>query len=103
MQPISNPQPSPVVNWSIPGQFIDQLPAAVVVVNSPPFRGLLITCRPHCLHWPRHVPTKIARWPAAVVGYAVLVPAERIARQKRHGSTAAELDVFLLGGTNVIS
>jgi hypothetical protein len=41
--------------------------------------------------------------PTAVVGYAVLVPAERIARQKRHGSTAAELDVFLLGGTNVIS
>ena len=28
-----------VVNWSIPGQLIDQLPMAVVVVNCPPLRG----------------------------------------------------------------
>jgi hypothetical protein len=47
MQPTPRTQPSPGVNWSIPGQLIDQFPTAVVVVNGPPFRGPLITCHPH--------------------------------------------------------
>jgi hypothetical protein len=39
MQPAPKRQRSAVVNWSIHGQFIDQFPAAVVVVIGPPFRG----------------------------------------------------------------
>jgi hypothetical protein len=103
MQPRVKSSASLATNWLMTGQLIDQFPAAVVVVNGPPFRGPLITCRPRHRYWPHLLPAAIARPRAAVVGYAVLVPAERIARQKRHGSTAAELDVFLLGGTNVIS
>ena len=38
---------SMVVNWSIHGQLIDQLPMAVVVVNCPPFKGALTACHPH--------------------------------------------------------
>jgi hypothetical protein len=39
MQPVPKQQRSAVVNWSIPGEFIDQFPTAVVVVIGPPFRG----------------------------------------------------------------
>lgn len=100
MQPTQNTPPSPVVNWSILGQLIDQLPAAVVVVN----RGPLITCRPHHLHWPRHVPTKVARWSAvAAVGYAVVAATGRINRRARYRSTTMRVGVSLLGGMNVVS
>jgi hypothetical protein len=51
MQPISNPQPSVVVKWSIPGQLIDQFPAAVVVINSLPLRGRIGRLPPSHLHW----------------------------------------------------
>jgi hypothetical protein len=104
MQPTQNAPPSPVVNWSILGQLIDQLPAAVVVVNGPPFRGPLITRRQHHLHWPRHMQTKVARWPAAaVVGYAVVAPTGRINHRARHRSTTMRVGVSLLGGMNVVS
>ncbi len=103
MQPRLKSPTSPVVNWSILGQLMVQSPAAVVVVNGPPFRGPLITCRPHSLHWPRSLPTAFVGCPAAVVGYAVVVLAERITRQKRHRSTTAEPDALSPGGTNVLS
>lgn len=102
MQPIPNRQTSPAVNWSIPGQSIDQFPAAVVVLNGPPFRGPLIACRPCQLHCPHPLPTPTGRLPAAVLGYAVAKPLELIARQKRHGSTTANAGASSAGGANVV-
>jgi hypothetical protein len=96
------PSPSPMVDWSIAGQWIDQLPAAVVVVNGPPFRGPLTTCRPRN-HQSRHsLPEAIARWHAAILGYAVLMAIERVARQKRHRLAKAELGLISLGGFHVL-
>jgi hypothetical protein len=87
MRPAPKRQRSSVVNWSIPGQLIDQSPAAVVVVNWPPFRGPLITRR-HCHpHWPHLVPTLLPRSPTAVLGYAGALQKECIGRRKRHRST----------------
>jgi hypothetical protein len=103
MQPIPKSLPSPVVNWSIPGQLIGQLPAAVVVVNCPPFRGALTACRPHHLHWPQSLPTDIASSHAAAPRYAVVERAELITRQKRHRLTTAKPRVASVGGANVLS
>jgi len=41
MQPTRKLLLSAVVNWSISRQLIDQFPAAVVVINCPPFRGTI--------------------------------------------------------------
>jgi len=99
MQPAPKPQRSAVVNWSIHGQLIDQFPAAVVVVNWPPFRGPLTACRhgPHC---PQLLPPA-SRSLAAVLGYAEAEPMERITRQKRHGLITMKLGVPSAGGGNV--
>lgn len=102
MQPILKSPVSPVVNWSILGRLIGQLPAAVVVVNGPPFRGPLITCRPHHLYWPLPLPIGAARCSNAAVGYVIGEPVERIARQMRHGSTAANRDALSPGGAHVL-
>ena len=55
-------KPNAVVNWPIPGQFIGQLRPAMVVVNSPPFRGLLITCRPQSANDNLSTPSKSITW-----------------------------------------
>jgi hypothetical protein len=93
MQPAPKRQRSAVVNWSIPGQSIDQFPAAVVVVNWPPFRGPLITCRHRHPHWPHPVPTILQRSHAAVLGYAGVLETKCIDRRKRHRSTLAKTTV----------
>jgi hypothetical protein len=93
MQPAPKRQPNMVVNWSIPGQLIDQFPAAVVVINGPPLRGPLITCRHRHLHWPHTPADNIARSPTAVLGYAGVLQTECIARRKRHRSTFAKTTV----------
>lgn len=102
MQPVTCPPPEAVVNWSIHGQLIDQFPAAVVVVNRPPFRGLLITCRPDRPNWTRPLPSP-SSFPPAALGYAVAEPVESITRQKRHRSTTAKPRVSTAGGANVLS
>jgi hypothetical protein len=100
MQPAPNRQRSAVVNWSIAGQLINQFPAAVVVVNWPPFRGPLTACR-HRSHWPQVLPPA-SRSSNAVVGYAEAEPMECITRQKRHGLTTMKLVVPSAGGGNVV-
>jgi hypothetical protein len=40
MQPAPKRPRSSVVNWSIPGQLVDQFPMAAVVVNCPPLGGI---------------------------------------------------------------
>ena len=102
MEPMMMLSPSPLANWSIAGQWIDQLPTAVVVVNGPPFRGPLTTCRPRNHQSCHSLPDAIARWHAAILGYAVLVATERVARQKRHRLTTAELGLISLGGAHVL-
>ena len=101
MQPIPKLQPSAVVNWSIPGQLIDQFPAAVVVINSLPLRGRIDRLPPSQRHRPQPVPIPTARSRAAVVSYALATPAESITRQKHHGLTTAKLRVSSVGGGNV--
>jgi hypothetical protein len=91
-----------VINWSIPGQLVDQFPAAVVVVKWPPFRGPLITCRPRHRYCPP-MPIVATRWRGADLGYAIAERAESIIRQKRHGSTAAGPNTLLIGDSNVLS
>jgi hypothetical protein len=94
--------PNAVVNWSIPGQLIDQIPAAVVVVNGPPLRGPLITCRPTRRQSPRPLPAIISQSLATALGYAVTEPAESITRLKRHRLTAAKPRVLTTGGADVL-
>ncbi|MGY3578920.1 hypothetical protein ACVMB1_006124 [Bradyrhizobium sp. USDA 4504] len=67
-----------------------------------PLRGPLTAYRPHHAHWPRSLPTKIARSLPAVVGYAVLALAEGITRPKRHKLTAAKPRTVSVGGANVL-
>ena len=101
MQPPPRTQPSAVVNWSIRGQLIDQFHTAVVVVNGPPLKGPLITCRPHQPRWPQFPPTANQRSRTAVVSYALATLAKSIACQKRHGLTTAKLRVPSVGGGHV--
>jgi hypothetical protein len=101
MQPTPRTQPSAVVNWSIRGQFIDQFHTAVVVVNGPPLKGPLITCRSRRPHWPQPLPTSNQRSPAAVVSYALATLAKSITRQKRHRLTTAKVGGVSVGGANV--
>jgi len=102
MQPAPKPQRSAVVNWSIHGQLIDQFPAAVVVVNWPPFRGPLTACRHRHPHWPHPVPTALQRSPTAVFGYARVLRTECIARRKRHRSTVTGRRFSLIGDVDVV-
>jgi hypothetical protein len=102
MRLIPKPQPSPVVNWSIPRQLIDQFPAAVVVINCPPFRGTIDRLPPSQRHWALSLPMRIERPPAAVLGYAVAEPVESINRQKRHRLTKSKRRVSALGEPHVI-
>src|ERR1700722_1552995 len=101
MHPIPKPQLSPVVNWSIPGRLIDQFPAAVVVINCPPFRGTIDRLPPSQRQWPHACRYPTGRSRGAVLGYDGAKPAESITRQKRHGLTTAKLRVASLGAGNV--
>ena len=92
---------SAVVNWSIPGQLIDQFPAAVVVINCPPFRGTIDRLPPSQPQWPHACRYLTGRSLAAVLSYVLATPAESITRQKRHGLTTTKLGVQSEGGTNV--
>jgi hypothetical protein len=85
------PQPSPVVNWSIPNQLIDQFPAAVVVINSLPFRGRIDRLPPSQPHRQHRRQTSKRGVHAAVVSYVLATPAESTAQKKRHGLMIAEL------------
>ena len=98
MHPTSKRQGNMVVNWSIPGQLIDQFPAAVVVVNWPPFRGPLTACRHRHPHWPHPLPSTTA----AVLGYARVLRTECIARRKRHRSTGTGRRFSLIGDVDVV-
>jgi hypothetical protein len=102
MQPIQALQPNPVVNWSIPGQLIDQSPAAAVVINSLPFRGRIDHLPPSQPHRPHNLPTSIERSRAAVLGYAVAKPMESITRAKRHELTEPKLGLATIGGGDVL-
>jgi hypothetical protein len=102
MQPTPALQLSTAVNWSIAGQLIDQFPAAVVVINSLPFRGRIDRLPPSPPHWLPRVPTPTARSRSAAVGYAVAEPVESITRLKRHELTSGKLRVLPIGGTDVL-
>ena len=102
MHPIPKPQPSPVVNWSIPDQLIDQFPAAVVVINSSPFRGRIDRLPPSQPHQLRLVPAPTARLRPAVLGYAVSESVESITRLKRHELASGKLWVLSVGGNDVL-
>jgi hypothetical protein len=102
MYPIPKPQLSPVVNWSIHDHLNDQFPAAVVVINCPPFRGTIDRLPPSQPYWPRPLPTPTGRSLAAVLGYAVAERAESITRQKRHRLTTAKSRASSGGGANVL-
>jgi hypothetical protein len=102
MHPIPKPQLSPLVNWSIHDHLNDQFPAAVVVINCPPFRGTIDRLPPSKLHWPRALPVPTRRLPAAALGYAVAERAESITRQKRHRLTTAKSRALSGGGANVL-
>jgi hypothetical protein len=91
MQPMPKLQPSAVVNWSIPGQLIDQFPAAMVVINSLPFRERIDRLPPSQLHWALALPIPTERSSAALLGYAVAKPMESITGLKRHRLTTAKL------------
>jgi hypothetical protein len=97
MQPTPQSRPRPSVNWSILGQLIDQLPAAVVVVNGPPFRGPLITCR-HRLPVLPHTAS-----PPAVQCYGVTESTPRIDRQNCSESTSGLPRLFTQGDANGLS
>jgi hypothetical protein len=98
MRPAPNRQRSVVVNWSIAGQLINQFPAAVVVVNWPPFRGPLTACRHRHPHWPHPPPSTTA----AVLGYARVLRTECIDRRKRHRSTVTGRRFSLMGDVDVV-
>jgi hypothetical protein len=102
MHPIPKPQLSPVVNWSIHDHLNDQFPAAVVVINSSPFRGRIDRLPPSQRHWPRPCQYPATRSLAAVLGYAVAERAESITRQKRHRLTTAKSRALSGGGANVL-
>src|SRR5262249_4728902 len=102
MQPTANLQHSSVANWSIPVQLIDQFAAAVVVINSLPFRGRidrLPLSQSHLLQPLRRMSTSPL---AAVFGYAVAEPLESINRAKRHELTTVKLRVSPAGGADVL-
>ena len=102
MQPTRKLLLSAVVNWSISRQLIDQFPAAVVVINCPPFRGTIDRLPPSQPHWPRPCQYPATRSLAAALGYVVAERAESITRQKRHRLTAAKSRALSGGGTNVL-
>ena len=102
MQPTPALQLSTAVNWSIAGQLIDQFPAAVVVINCPPFRGTIDRLPPSQPHWPRPCQYPATRSLAAVLGYAVAEPIESITGKKRHRLTTAKSRVLSGGGANVL-
>jgi hypothetical protein len=103
MEPAQKLRPSAVVNWSIPVQLIDQFPAAVVVINCPPFRGTNDHLPPLPPHWPRPCRYTSGRSSPAVLGYAVAEPDESITGRKRHGLINANSGFSSVGGGNVIS
>jgi hypothetical protein len=102
MQPTPRTKPSAVVNWSISDQLIDQFHTAVVVVNGPPIKGPLITCRPRQPHWPQPLSTANQRSHAAVLSYALATLAKSITRKKRHRLTTARSGDVSVGGANVL-
>jgi hypothetical protein len=101
MQPIPARQLSAAVNWSIPGQLIDQFPAAMVVINSLPFRGRIDRLPPSQPHRPQPLPKLTGSAHPAVLSYAFATPAESTTRQKRHGVKTAKLRVPSVGGGDV--
>jgi hypothetical protein len=101
MQPIPQSRPRLAVNRSFLGQLIDQLPAAVVVVNGPPFRGPLITCRHRLpISPPATSPTNSL---SAVQCYGVRESTPRIDRQGRSGSTRVAPRISAHGDANGLS
>jgi hypothetical protein len=102
MQSILNPHDRAVFNWSIPGQLMDQFAAAVVVINSLPFRGRIDRLPPSQLHWLLPLPIATGSLPAAAVGYDVAEPIESITSEKRHRLSPAKARVLSRGGTDVL-
>jgi hypothetical protein len=101
MPPVTSLPLEPAVNWAMSGELIDQFPAAVVVVNCPPFRGALITCRHRRCKWTHALP---ARAPApAAVCYRVAESAPRIDRQNCSGSTRVAPRISAHGDANGLS
>ena len=102
MQPTPALQLSAAVNWSIPGQWIDQFPAALVVINSLPFRGRIDRLPPSQPRRRHTLPSPTARSLPAILGYAVAEPVESIIRLKRHRLTTAQVRVSPAGGADVL-
>ena len=97
MQPIPKSQLRDAGNWSIPDQLIDQFPAAVVVVNCPPFRGALMTCRARHRNCTRALPRALTQ---AAICYGVSDSAERIDHENCSRSTRAKPRGLLMGGAH---
>lgn len=94
-------KPSAVVNWPIPGQFIGQLRPAVVVVNGPPFRGLLITCRPQSANDDFSTRTASTTWWPTLHRHALPHSAEPLGPAKRSRCPAPRLNPTMpKGGAN---
>jgi hypothetical protein len=93
MQPTPALQLSAAVNWPIPDQWIDQFPAAVVVINSLPFRGRIDRLPPFQPALAEPLPTPTGRSCSAVVSYALATTADSTTPQKRHKLTTAKLRV----------
>lgn len=82
----------------------DQYLAAGIFPPFPPSRCASDSMRAKSRHFVTAAVTFVPRQqPAAVVGYAVHAPAERISHQKRHRLTTAKLDALSLGATDVLS
>ena len=101
MQPTPDLQLSAAVNGQFPVNRLTNFTAAVVVINSLPFRGRIDRLPPSQPQRPQPLPIPTARSVAAVISYVLATPAESITRQKRHGLTTAELGVSSVGGGHV--
>jgi hypothetical protein len=102
MQPTPDLQLSAAVNGQFPVNRLTNFTAAVVVINSLPFRGRIDRLPPSHPHRIHPLPTARARSRPAGFGYVVAEPLESINRAKRHELTTAQLRVSPTGGADVL-
>jgi hypothetical protein len=102
MVPRSKSPPNRAVNWPIPGQLIDQFPAAVVVVNGPPLKGAIDHLPPSLTS----IPTPAAAGHPKVARCRPWLRCSR-ARRAHYPPEASRIDhreagVLSVGGANVL-
>ena len=95
-------QLSAAVNGQSPVNQLTNSTAAVVVINSLPFRGRIDRLPPSHSHRPKPLPVPTERSRPAGFGYVVAEPLESIIRAKRHVLITAQLRVSATGGTDVL-